>query len=95
MPMTFAKTLSTKVCSKKRSTTLASNVRFFSRDGVHELTVGREGKGPYELSGSRHALLTGPGDTLVGSEYFVHDVAVHGVQARLEETADDCLVLFG
>jgi hypothetical protein len=44
---------------------MASNVRFFSRDGVHELTVGREGKGPYELSGSRHALLTGPGDTLV------------------------------
>jgi len=58
---------------------MAYNVRFFSPDGVHELTVGRKGQGPGELGDGDHMLLKGPGDTLVvGDGGRVHVLAPDG-----------------
>jgi hypothetical protein len=47
---------------------LEHHLRFFSPDGVHERTVGREGQGPGEFGGGGMGLFLGPGDTLVVSE---------------------------
>ncbi len=44
---------------------MGHHLRFFSPDGVHELTVGREGQGPGEFGSDRLGLFVGPGDTLV------------------------------
>ena len=44
---------------------MGHHMRFFSPDGVHERTVGREGQGPGEFGDGRLTLFLGPGDTLV------------------------------
>jgi hypothetical protein len=44
---------------------LGHHLRFFSPEGVHERTVGREGQGPGEFGNGRLGLFLGPGDTLV------------------------------
>jgi hypothetical protein len=57
------------------------NVRFYSPDGVHELTVGRKGEGPGELGDGGHMLFRGPGDTLLvgdGGAGRVHVLAPDG-----------------
>jgi len=44
---------------------MAHQLRFFSPEGVHELTVGREGRGPGEFGSGSLTPCVGPGDTLV------------------------------
>ena len=60
---------------------MAYNVRFFSPEGVHERTVGRQGQGPGELGSGGHMLLKGPGDTLLvgdGDAGRIHVLAPDG-----------------
>lgn len=61
---------------------LACNVRFFTPEGAHELTIGRKGQGPGELGSGDHMLLLGPGDTLLIGDYSqnrrVHVLAPDG-----------------
>jgi hypothetical protein len=59
---------------------MSHNLRFFSADGIHERTVGREGKGPGEFGDRGLELHQGPGDTLL-----VHDIA----NARVNAIAPD------
>jgi len=44
---------------------MAHQLRFFSADGVHELTVGRQGQGPGEFGSGFLQPYVGPGDTLI------------------------------
>jgi hypothetical protein len=61
---------------------LMHNVRFFTAEGAHQMTVGREGQGPGELGSGDHMLLLGPGDTLLVGDYSqnrrVHVLAPNG-----------------
>jgi|GEM_PF-2221190 len=60
---------------------MAHHLRFFSPEGVHECTVGREGQGPGEFGSGSLWLLRGPGDTLLvldGANYRMHVIAPDG-----------------
>ncbi|UCC74311.1 MAG: hypothetical protein JSV86_07070 [Gemmatimonadota bacterium] len=60
---------------------MAYKVRFFSPEGVHERSVGRQGQGPGELGTGSHLLLRGPGDTLLvddGGARRIHVLAPDG-----------------
>jgi len=61
---------------------LTHNVRFFTAEGAHQMTFGREGQGPGELGSGDHMLLLGPGDTLLVGDYSqnrrVHVLAPDG-----------------
>lgn len=63
---------------------MTHNLRFFSAEGIHEQTVGKEGKGPGEFGDRVLGLLHGPGDTLL-----VQDVA----NAQMHTIAPDGTLL--
>ncbi len=44
---------------------MAHELRFFSAEGVHELTVGRDGQGPGEFGDGLFYPVVGPGDTML------------------------------
>ena len=48
---------------------MAQNVRFYSADGEHQLTVGRAGSGPGEFGPGGILILVGRGDTILAQDY--------------------------
>jgi hypothetical protein len=60
---------------------MASELRFFSPEGRHLLSIGKQGQGPKEFGQGLLGVLRGPGDTLLVTDYRnqqVHRIAPDG-----------------